>query len=224
MSGEKMVINNRDQTQFKVHPTAHHFDNADQEFESCKFGVWLFLLSEILLFGGLFVAYTVMRLWYPETFQYASEQLDVSFGATNTVILVTSSLTMALAVRAAQLSNKKHTVLLLLATSLLACGFLIVKYFEYNHKFHMGIFPGKYYIYLGEHASNEHLFFSLYYAMTGLHVIHVLLGIVAILWLALRAAKGHFYSGYYTPVEAVGLYWHIVDIIWILLFPLLYLM
>ena len=224
MSNDKMTIESIDKTQFKPRYTAHHFDNADQEFDACKFGMWLFLLSEILLFGGLFVAYTVMRLWHPETFQYAAEHLDVSYGATNTIILITSSLTMALSIRAAQKNMRKQTVILLLMTTLLASAFLVVKYFEYSHKFHLGIFPGKFYAFLGTHASNEHLFYSLYYIMTGLHVIHVLLGIVAILWLAWRAAKGHFYSGYYTPVEAVGLYWHIVDIIWIFLFPLLYLM
>lgn len=213
-----------DKTQFKERNVSHHFENADQEMDSCKMGMWLFLLTEILLFGGLFVAYVVFRSWHPETWEAGAEHLAWEMGAVNTAILITSSLTMALAIRQAQLNDKKGTVMLLLATVLLAAGFLVVKYFEYSHKFHMGIFPGgENYIFAGKHLSNEYIYFSIYYMMTGLHVLHVIFGMIAILWVTLRAAKGEFYSAYYTPVEVVGLYWHLVDLIWIFLFPLLYL-
>ena len=156
-------------------------------------------------------------------FDSASARLDWKLGAVNTAILITSSLTMALAIRAAQQSKKGLTVLLLAATIACAAGFLWVKSQEYGHKFHLGIYPGSYFDFGGEHISNEHLYFSIYYLMTGLHVVHVIIGALAILWVTIRAAKGDFYSAYYTPLEMVGLYWHLVDLIWIFLFPLLYL-
>ena len=213
-----------DKTQFLERNVSHHFETADQEMDSCKMGMWLFLLTEILLFGGLFVAYVVFRSWHPETWEAGAEHLDWTKGAINTGVLITSSLTMALAIRQAQLNDKKGTVILLLVTVLMGAVFLVIKYFEYEHKFHMGIFPGgENYIFPGRHLSNEHIYFSIYYMMTGLHVLHVIFGMIAILWVTLRAAKGHFYSAYYTPVEVVGLYWHLVDLIWIFLFPLLYL-
>ncbi|MCM8537098.1 MAG: cytochrome c oxidase subunit 3 family protein [Lentisphaeraceae bacterium] len=213
-----------DKSQFAERNVSHHFVDADQEFDSCKMGMWLFLLTEILLFGGLFVAYVVFRTWHPETWEAGAEHLDWKMGAVNTGILIASSVTMALAIRQAQLNDKKGTVMLLLATVLLASGFLVVKYFEYTHKFHLGIFPGgDNYMFPGKHLSNEFIYFSIYYMMTGLHVLHVLFGMAGIIWVTLRAAKGEFYSAYYTPVEMVGLYWHLVDLIWIFLFPLLYL-
>jgi cytochrome c oxidase subunit 3 len=213
-----------DKSKFLERQVSHHFEHADQEFDSCKMGMWLFLLTEILLFGGLFVAYVVFRSWHPETWEAGASHLDWKMGAVNTAILIASSLTMALAIRQAQLNDKKGTVILLLSTVLLGAGFLVVKYFEYSGKFSHGIFPGAdNYIFPGKHLSNEFIYFSIYYCMTGLHVIHVILGLGAILWLSVRASKGHFYSGYYTPVEVIGLYWHLVDLIWIFLFPLLYL-
>ena len=183
----------------------------------------MFLLTEVLLFSGLFVAYVVFRSWYPEMFDVASARLDWKLGAINTAILIGSSVTMALAIRAAQCNKQKQTVILCLITVLCACGFLLVKYGEYAHKFELGIFPGGNYSFQGEHAANEHLYFSIYYMMTGLHVLHVILGALAIIYVAWRSAKGEFYSAYYTPLEMVGLYWHLVDLIWIFLFPLLYL-
>ncbi|MDD7985678.1 cytochrome c oxidase subunit 3 family protein [Lentisphaera marina] len=202
---------------------SHHFSNADQEFESCKLGMWLFLLTEFMLFGGIFVAYVVFRTWYPETFESGAEKLDWKMGAVNTVILITSSVTMAVAIREVQLNRKGRALALLLFTVLCGMGFLVVKYFEYNHKFELGIFPGDFFSFMGDHMSNEHLYFSIYFMATATHVLHVILGLLAILWVSWRTAKGEFYEAYYTPVEMVGLYWHLVDLIWIFLFPLLYL-
>jgi len=212
-----------DNNNFITRHISHHFYNADQEFNSCKMGMWLFLLTEFMLFGGLFVAYTIFRSWYPETFDSGASKLDWTFGAVNTVVLITSSLTMALAIRACQLNKKKQALGLILGTVACASIFLVIKYFEYHHKFELGILPGKFFCFQGEHMSNEHIYFSIYFLMTGTHVLHVILGMIAMLWIAARTAKGEFYSAYYTPVEMVGLYWHLVDLIWIFLFPLLYL-
>ena len=212
-----------DTNKFIPRMVSHHFSNADQEFDSCKLGMWLFILTEFMLFGGLFVAYAVFRTWYPETFESGAEKLDWQMGAVNTVILITSSVTMAMAIRACQVNQKGKALALLIVTVLCGMGFLVVKYFEYHHKFELGILPGDYFSYMGAHMSNEHLYFSIYFLTTATHVLHVILGLLAILWVAFRTAKGEFYEAYYTPVEMVGLYWHLVDLIWIFLFPLLYL-
>jgi cytochrome c oxidase subunit 3 len=142
----------------------------------------------------------------------------------NTVVLICSSLTMALAVRASQLSQKKHAVIYLVLTLACAFGFLVIKYIEYSHKFHLGLLPGKYYFYDGLTTFKDpHIFFGVYFMMTGLHGIHVVAGIIAISWVLWRTVRGDFSSEYYMPVELTGLYWHLVDLIWIYLFPLLYL-
>lgn len=201
----------------------HHFSDANQQLESARLGMWLFLLTEILLFGGLFCFYAIYRAWYPEMFVNAHQYLDVTMGAVNTVVLITSSVTMALAIRSIQLNRKKATVTLLVVTIILAAVFLVIKYFEYSHKFHLGQLPGKFYTFDGIEGSNPHVFFSVYFLMTGLHGIHVLGGIGVISWLVARTNRGDFSSEYYTPVELTGLYWHLVDLIWIFLFPLLYL-
>lgn len=207
------------------HPSflAHHFSEAEQQRESAKLGMWIFLLTEILLFGGLFVAYSVYRAWNPEMFINAHKQLNVYLGTLNTFVLITSSLTIALSIRSMQLGNKKRTMQLLVVTILLAAAFLVIKYFEYSHKFHLGQLPGKYYSFDGLKGTNPHVFFSIYFLMTGLHGLHVILGIGAIFWVLYRTSKNHFSSEYYTPIEMVGLYWHLVDLIWIYLFPLFYL-
>jgi len=201
----------------------HHFADAEQQAESAKLGMWVFLLTEILLFGGLFGFYAFYRAWLPETFIEASKQLDVTLGALNTIVLITSSLTMALSIRAIQLGKKKQTLIHLVITLLLASTFLVVKYFEYAHKFHEGLLPGRYYTFEGIEALNPHIFFSVYFSMTGLHGIHVLVGMIVITWMIVRVSKNEFSAEYYTPVEMTGLYWHLVDLIWIFLFPLLYL-
>ena len=207
------------------HPAhlAHHFSEPAQQSESAKLGMWIFLLTEVLLFGGLFVAYTVYRVWNPDMFYNAHKHLDVSLGTLNTIVLITSSLTMALAIRYMQLNDKGKSIKLLATTFILAGVFLLVKYFEYSHKFHLGQLPGKYYTYTGIEGANPHIFFSIYFMMTGLHGIHVIAGMIAISWVLRRTIKGHFSSEYYTPMEMTGLYWHLVDMIWIFLFPLLYL-
>lgn len=202
---------------------AHHFSDSEQQFDSAKLGMWIFLLTEILLFGGLFVAYAIYRAWNPDMFYNAHKYLDVTLGALNTVVLITSSLTMALSIRSMQLGNRKRTMHLLLVTLILAGVFLVVKYFEYSHKIHLGQLPGKYYTFTGIEGNNPHIFFSIYFMMTGLHGFHVMAGMGVIAWIMKRTARGDFSPEYYTPIELTGLYWHLVDMIWIFLFPLLYL-
>lgn len=201
----------------------HHFVDSEQQFESSKLGMWIFLVTEILFFGGLFVAYIVYRAWHPELFILAADHLDTTMGAINTVVLIASSLTIALAIRAAQLNQTGHLIKLLYATIGLACTFMVIKYFEYADKFAVGIYPGAHYTYGGIDHELASVFFSIYYMMTGLHGIHIIIGIVFIGKLVYQAKKNVFSSKYYTPVEITALYWHLVDIIWIFLFPLLYL-
>ncbi len=215
---------------------AVQFEDMGAQLAAGKLGIWLFLASEVLFFSGLFVAYGVYRAHHPELFRYASLFLDWRLGAANTVVLVSSSLSAAWAVRAAQLGRRKVLVATLLATMVLAAVFMAVKYVEYSHKLHNGVGWGA-----GCHPSEEilaslpaaaralpvpkHLgtFFSVYYLMTGLHGVHVLVGIGLFAWLLVRARRGHFGPRYWGPVDAVALYWHLVDMIWIFLFPLLYL-
>ncbi len=201
----------------------HHFHDSAQQAEAAKLGTWLFLLTEILLFGGLFCAYAIFRAWYPEMFWEAHKQLNVVLGSINTVVLISSSVTMALAIRSMQLNNRKHTLWFLAATLMFAATFLVIKYFEYEHKIHLGQLPGKYYTYTGLEGNNPHVFFSIYFAMTGLHGFHVLGGMGLIAWMMIRTVRGTISAEYYTPIEMTGLYWHLVDLIWIFLFPLLYL-
>ncbi len=349
----------------KMHPSRlqHFFVSSEQQFEASKLGMWLFLATEILLFGGMFVAYGIFRILYPELYEQASLQLDTVLGAVNTLVLLLSSLTMAWAIRGAQMDNRKVLVGNLLATMALASLFLVVKYFEYTHKFELGIFPGANFelnegtqrvsdlngavalepifsihreeeaavapgteadasdvvggtsdpevadfdvaaqgdalvagdapltgddrnpapdaaglaqsasggegasvdlptagagaaldraveteargagaepLGEGEHAGAEHggeharegeifanrragIFFAIYYVMTGIHALHIVIGIIAIGFLVFFSQRGDYSSVWYTPVENVGLYWHIVDIIWIFVFPLMYL-
>ena len=208
-----------------THPShlQHHFADSVQQSESAKLGMWIFLVTEILLFGGLFCGYAIFRAWYPDMFVDAHYALDLTLGTINTVVLITSSMTMALAIAAVQRDRRQLSAGLLAATLLLAAVFLVIKYFEYSHKIHMGALPGKYFTYEGIHGSNPHIFFSLYYLMTGLHGVHVIGGMAVIGWLLVRTLRGAFSSAYYTPIEMTGLYWHLVDMIWIFLFPLLYL-
>ena len=213
-----------------THPAhvQHHFVDSNQQFESAKLGMWVFLVNEILFFGGLFCAYIVFRAWYPELFTQAALELDKTLGGINTVVLIGSSLTVALAIRAAQTNNNKWLKWNLIFTIALACTFLVIKYFEYSHKLHLGIAPGHFWNPTPEvlHELTDpraNIFFGIYYMMTGVHGLHVIVGIGLMIWLYLRARKGHFNSEYYTPVEITGLYWHLVDLIWIFLFPLLYL-
>jgi cytochrome c oxidase subunit 3 len=216
----------------QVRHHAHHFNTADDEFEAAKQGMWVFLVTEVLMFGGLFVAYGIFRGMYPHMFHVAHEELSVKMGSINTVVLITSSLTMALGVGAAQRGQRDRSIMCLALTFLLACCFLVVKYFEYTAKFEHGLLPGAHFTneHLAAHfpagsieATKTPLFFSLYFVMTGLHGVHVLVGMGLIAWIIKRTAAREFSPAYYTPVEIVGFYWHFVDLVWIYLFPLLYL-
>lgn len=302
----------------------HHFDTPAQQFDSGKLGMWLFLATEILFFGGLFVWYVVLRSQHPEIFSYAAQYLDTLLGGLNTCVLILSSLTMALAVRFAQTNKRKGLIVCLLLTLMGAVGFLVIKWFEYSHKWHENLLWGnRFYKPVEEHGvgqhqvttephshagvrfaldaaaigpqgvsggaasgpvstppagsaaatpglpavegsaiapaaqgpagvrpgvkpiefveivhgphvpdgkhlddanlpPNTHLFFGVYFAMTGLHAIHVIVGMIVLTWLTIGAVRGRFTSQYYTPVDLGGLYWHIVDLVWIFLFPLFY--
>jgi len=212
---------------------AHHFDTPIHQFDTAKLGMWLFLAQELLFFSGLFVAYGIYRNWYPDDFSWSSHQLDRFMGGANTIVLLFSSLTAALAVRSAQLGTRKNTGILLLITIACAFGFLVIKYFEYVHKFEAGLLPGNLF-----HPHVHHLaastaglpiprhggsFFGIYFMMTGVHGVHVIIGIGVIFWIWLRNQRGEFTTEYWTPVDLVALYWHLVDLVWIYLFPLLYL-
>jgi cytochrome c oxidase subunit III len=201
----------------------HHFATFEQQFDASKIGMWLFLATEVLLFGGLFVGYALQQAAHPEAFVAAHHHLDKGLGALNTVVLLFSSFTMVMAVHSAATNKQKALVRYLITTLACAGIFLVVKAFEYSHKIHEGLLPGMYYSHKGDEVPNQFIFFSFYFMMTGLHGIHVVGGMIAITWTLLKARKGVFNSTYYTPVDMVGLYWHLVDLIWIYLFPLLYL-
>jgi cytochrome c oxidase subunit 3 len=226
--------------EFKPHTVAHHFDTPVQEFQAMKLGFWLFLATEILLFGGLFAAYFYYHEWYPETFRVGGRQLDWKLGALNTTVLLVSSWTMAMGVRSAQTSQKKKLLIYCGLTVLGAAIFMIVKFFEYKAKSDHGLFVfsemfGSYDIANGQlpwfkdydgvmaGVPHGHLFFAIYVTMTAIHGLHVIIGAGLIIWVMKGAAKGRFHANYFLPVDLVGLYWHLVDLIWIFLFPLLYL-
>lgn len=205
-------------------PLADHFAVPEQQLDAGKLGMWLFLATEILFFGGLFVAYTVYNFAHPNLFKAAHKFLDVRLGATNTIILLFSSLTVVLAIHAIQKNKKKWAVLNLGITIACAIAFLVIKYFEYAHKFHDGLLPGMYFTNAEIPSPDQsHIFFGIYFLLTGLHGIHVLIGIGVLTWILLRTIKNDFSPQYYAPMELTGLYWHLVDVIWIFLFPLLYL-
>lgn len=208
-------------------PVAHHFDDADQQFYAAQLGMWIFLATEVLFFGGLFAGYAQYRYWYPEAFAAGSGHLDLVLGTLNTTVLLGSSLAMALAVRAAQTSHTRELVRLLIATIALGTVFLGVKAYEYYHKWHEHLIPGQSFQLEGEHAGVAEgpveLFFSFYFAMTGVHALHMVIGIAILGTLVVRARRGEFHGDYFTPVEMTGLYWHLVDIVWVFLFPFLYL-
>ena len=207
-----------------AHPVAHQFDDPVQQRESSELGMWVFLVTEVMFFGGMFTAYVVYRALFPEAFGHASNHLDVRLGSTNTAVLICSSLTMALAVRSAQLGRPSRTIVVWLgATMLLGATFLAIKGYEYWHKVHEGLFPGAGFTYAGPDAKQVHLFLSLYFTMTGVHALHMVIGLGILGWLVTAARRGRFGAAYYTPVEVSGLYWHFVDVVWIFLFPLLYL-
>ena len=205
----------------------HHFENEDQQKEASSLGMWVFLLTEIMFFGGMFMAYLAYRQIYPDSFAAASSKLDVTLGAMNTLVLIGSSLTMAMAVHSAALGKKNLIVLFLVATLLLGSVFLGIKAKEYHDKFVHHEVPGANF-----HPedwpknvdmSHASLYFGLYFGLTGLHASHMVIGAGMLIFLIIRARQGAYTAEWHTPVEMFGLYWHFVDIVWIFLFPLLYL-
>ncbi len=208
-----------------VHPKLqHHFDDMDQQAEASTLGMWVFLATEVLFFGGLFLCYLVYRWQAPSGFQEASHELNRVWGTINTAVLIFSSLTMALAVRAAQTSAKRGTqVLFLLITIAFGLAFLGIKAIEYTDKFVHHHVPGPHFHWDGQYPKAAEQFYSLYFAMTGLHALHMIVGVGIMTVIAVMAWRNTFDEEYYTPVEVAGLYWHFVDIVWIFLFPLLYL-
>jgi cytochrome c oxidase subunit 3 len=211
------------------HPAlAHHFENLSEQKETATLGMWVFIAQEIMFFGGLFASYAVYRFKYQEAFAIASHHLSVPLGAFNTAVLICSSLTMELAVHAAALGKRRQIVAFLLLTVVLGGVFLGVKAVEYKDKFDHHLVPGERFdaevLHLeGDRARQAQVYYSLYFALTGLHALHMVIGIPILLTLAAMAARGRFDAEYHAPVEVTGLYWHFVDIVWIFLFPLLYL-
>jgi Heme/copper-type cytochrome/quinol oxidase, subunit 3 len=207
----------------------HHFADKEQQYQSAKLGMWAFLVTEVLTFAGLFCAYVILRNNFFETFKACSAELNTEMGLINTIVLITSSLTMALAIYYIQKNNRVRSMQMLGLTLVFAIVFMIIKYFEYTHKFHVGQLPSELYFFsgipniIGDEVTNPGAFFSVYFMMTGLHGIHVIGGMVVISWMMYNTYKGKYSSEYYTPVEITGLFWHLVDLIWIFLFPLLYL-
>ncbi len=203
---------------------AVHFDSPDQQREASFFGMWVFLAQEVLFFGGVFAVYLVYRSSYPRAFAPGSHELDIGLGAFNTAVLIASSLTMALAVWAAQTGRRKLIAAFLLATIALGSVFLGVKVVEYGHKFEEHHFPGPTFHWEGPEAEQVEMFFNLYFAMTGLHALHMVIGIGIMLVMLPYAWRGKWTPENHNFVEGFGLYWHFVDIVWIFLFPLLYLL
>jgi len=206
----------------------HHFEDMGQQHEASTLGMWMFLATEILFFGGMFCAYTIYRIMYYSAFRDGAHQQNWRVGAANTAVLIGSSLTMALAVWAAQTSRRKVTVIMLVLTLLLGGVFLGVKAYEYGQHIHEGLFPGSLFTYVDKenpgNTKGVELFMTFYFGMTGLHALHMVIGAGLLVWMIFRARRGDFGPEYYSPVEIMGLYRHFVNIVWIFLFPLLYLL
>jgi len=202
---------------------AHQFEDYEQQQESATLGMWIFLATEILFFGGMFLGYTVYRTMYHEAFGEASRRLGIVLGTINTGVLLCSSLTMAMSVHEVRLGNRKTAAWLLIATMALGAGFLGIKFYEYHQKYEEHLIPGPSFIWDGQDAKHAPLFFLFYFIMTGMHAVHMIIGIVMLAILLVLTLRGKINSVYYSPVELGGLYWHFVDIVWVFLFPLLYL-
>lgn len=202
---------------------AHHFPSLSVQRYAERFGMWLFLSTEILLFSGLFLAYSVYRFLYPDTFREGSHLLSVAAGTINTVILITSSFTVVMALHSAKENKSRRAAVYLFVSILFAVAFLGVKATEYLHHIHEGALPGKYYTFQGLQGPGASMFYTIYFFVTGLHAFHVIIGMGVLAWAGVKAWKNQFSAAYYTPVELGGLYWHLVDLVWIFLYPLLYL-
>ena len=205
----------------------HHFATPEQQLDAAALGMWTFLITEVLFFGGMFTAYAIYRSVYHDAFASTSQYMDVILGGTNTAVLICSSLSMAMAVRSAQLSRHRAVVISLLVTMAFGTTFLVIKGFEYHNKWVEGLVPGLHFdmsrYEVPKYAHEAQILFFLYFAMTGMHALHMVIGLGLLTYLVVQASRKVFKSTYYTPVEMIGLYWHFVDIVWIFLFPLLYL-
>jgi len=211
----------------------HHFATEEQQRDASNFGMWIFLGTEVMFFGGLFCAYLIYRGWYFGDFAAASKSINAALGATNTAVLICSSLTVVLAIWAAQTARRALMIAMLILTMIFGLGFLGIKGIEYHDKFVEHHVPGPSFSFEheeipghpGQYANPRHaqIFFALYFIMTGLHALHMIVGLGIFTWLLIMAWRGYFTPHYHTPLEIGGLYWHFVDIIWIYLFPLLYL-
>ncbi|MGB9181230.1 MAG: cytochrome c oxidase subunit 3 family protein [Pyrinomonadaceae bacterium] len=215
----------------------HHFENMEQQREAGTLGMWIFLVTEIMFFGGLFLAYTLYRAKYPGAFAAASNHLDLTLGAVNTVVLIFSSLTMALAVYSAQTGSRRGQIIFLIVTMILGATFLGIKAVEYHQKYVDHLIPGtlipghpfspnieELHMAADVSVRNVEMFYWIYFAMTGLHALHMIIGLGIMCFILFFAWRGRYSPEYHAPVEISGLYWHFVDIIWIFLFPLLYLL
>jgi cytochrome c oxidase subunit 3 len=207
---------------------AHQFADPEQQREAGTLGMWVFLVTEIMFFGGIFAGYTIYRALYLPAFEFGSRLLDIRLGATNTAVLIGSSLTMAMAVHAAQTGKRKALIFFLLLTMALGATFLGIKYLEYAHKWENFLVPGIHYapklaLPSGVTLPNLELFLCFYFFLTALHALHMIIGLGVMTVLTVMAWRGRFNAEYHSPVEISGLYWHFVDIVWIFLFPLLYL-
>jgi cytochrome c oxidase subunit III len=208
------------------HPAlAHHFESLEQQSDASLLGMWIFLGTEILFFGGALMAYMIYRMWYPDAFAIASSEIAILPGAINTAVLILSSLTMALAVHAAQTGERGKIMFFIAITMILGAAFLGIKGYEYHEKYLEGHIPGfgLDFRFEPEYQKNAQIFFSLYFVLTGLHALHMIVGLGIMTWMLIWVKQGIITTEYYSPIEISGLYWHFVDIVWIFLFPLLYL-
>src|SRR5437867_4184246 len=220
------------------HPALqHHFENMEQQREAGTLGMWVFLVTEIMFFGGMFLAYTLYRYKYPVAFAAASNHLDIRLGAINTVVLIVSSFTMAMAVFSTQIGKRRNSIIFLITTMALGLAFLVIKGFEYHSKYVDNLIPGtlipghpfnpnlhEMHLPAGVAPGNLQMFYVIYFAMTGMHALHMVIGLGILTVILIMAWRRRFSPEYHAPVEISGLYWHFVDIVWIFLFPLLYLL
>lgn len=204
---------------------AAHFASLDVQQHAARLGMWLFLATEILLFAGLFVIYANYRFMFHDGFAAASRHLNLTLGTVNTLVLITSSFTAAMAVHYAKHAENKKVVVMFILTIAMALGFLVIKYFEYSHKFHVGQLPGPYFFDTEPtlQLPGVPMYFSIYFLSTGLHGLHVIIGMIVLGWVTVRANRNEFSARNYTAVELGSMYWHLVDLVWIFLFPMLYL-
>jgi cytochrome c oxidase subunit 3 len=207
----------------KTEVLQEQFKDLEQQREVSTAGMWIFLMTELLLFGALFTAYAVYRYWYAQAFAEASRELEAGIGAINTAVLICSSLGVAIAVRGAQMDHRKRQLIGLASAIVLGAVFLALKGVEYYHHYQHHQFPGLSFDFTAPHAGETQIFFFMYFAMTGLHAVHLMIGILLVTYVLIKAYSHAYSPIYHNPLEVVGLYWHFVDIVWVFLFPLLYL-